>query len=373
MDFELTDDQQTLQSVVRDVAEAECPPSLVRAVADDGATNEVDALWKTYVGLDWPTLTVPEDDGGMGLGAVELAITLEELGRVSDPTPFLVTTSQYVSLIRNCADADQRRELLSAVCSGVTGAATFEPGDLRAEPEGDGWRIEGTARHVMDGDRADELALVARTADGVGVFVVPSDGVTATRLPSFDATLHVADVRVGGIVVGPGRSLCGPTVAAGVERAREEATTHLAATMVGASQRILELALDHVRSRHQFGVPIGSFQAVKHMLVDVYIAIERARALCHFAALTLAEDDDRRTMAASMAKAAAGDCQRIAAQHGVQVFGGLGFTWENDLHLFVRRAKAGELLLGSTADHRARVARAAIAANTIDSDGGAER
>jgi alkylation response protein AidB-like acyl-CoA dehydrogenase len=146
-------------------------------------------------------------------------------------------------------------------------------------------------------------------------------------------------------------------VADGLERARQVAVTALAATMVGASQRILDLASEHVGSRHQFGVPIGSFQAVKHMLVDVYISIERARALSHFAALTLAEDDDRRTMAASMAKAAAGDCQRVAVQHGVQVFGGLGFTWENDLQLFVRRAKAGELLLGSTAEHRARVAR----------------
>ena len=118
MDFELTDDQQELQAVVRDVAQAECPPSLVRSVATDGARGEVDALWKTYVGLDWPSLTVPEDDGGMGFGEVELAITVEELGRVADPTPFLVTTSQYVPTIRHCGDADQRRALLNAVCAG---------------------------------------------------------------------------------------------------------------------------------------------------------------------------------------------------------------------------------------------------------------
>ena len=131
--------------------------------------------------------------------------------------------------------------------------------------------------------------------------------------------------------------------------------------MVGASQRILEIVLDHVKERHQFGVPIGSFQAVKHMAVDVYVAIERARALCHFAALAIAEDDDRRGLAASMAKAAAGDAQRIAAQHGIQLFGGLGYTWENDLQLYVRRAKVGELLLGGSAEHRARAARTVLA------------
>ena len=136
----------------------------------------------------------------------------------------------------------------------------------------------------------------------------------------------------------------------------------LAATRVGASQRILELVLEHVKGRHQFGVPIGSFQAVKHMAVDVFVAVQRARALYQFAALTIAEDDPRRAVAASMAKAAAGDCQRIAARHGVQLFGGLGFTWENDLQLYVRRAKAGELLLGTTSVHRAVVARSTFEA-----------
>jgi alkylation response protein AidB-like acyl-CoA dehydrogenase len=132
--------------------------------------------------------------------------------------------------------------------------------------------------------------------------------------------------------------------------------------MVGASQRVLELVLEHVKDRKQFGVPIGSFQAVKHMAVDMYVAIERARALCHFAALAAAEDDPRRALAASMAKAAAGDCQRLVAQHGIQLFGGLGFTWENDLQIYVRRAKVGEPLLGGTAEHRARAARTVLAA-----------
>jgi alkylation response protein AidB-like acyl-CoA dehydrogenase len=156
------------------------------------------------------------------------------------------------------------------------------------------------------------------------------------------------------------RAATGTDVAAAIVRARQEAVIGLAAVTVGACQRILDLALDHVKSREQFGVPIGSFQAVKHMAVDMFVAINKARALVQFAALTIAEDDERRAAAASMAKAAAGDAQRVVVRHGIQLFGGLGYTWENDLQLFVRRAMAGELLLGTSVEHRAVVARAAL-------------
>jgi len=359
VDFELDDEQVELQRVVRDIATRECPPALVRAVVagDDDAAG----LWKTLVELDWPALTVPADDGGMGMSAVELVIALEELGRVADPTPFLATTSQYVPLVRACAPAGARRELLGAVCSGGTGTAAFAADAVRARRDGDGWVLAGVARHVVDGDRADELAVVASTGDGEGVFVVPAAAVEATRTPTFDAAFHLADLTLDEVRVGDERAFAPPAVAAEVGRARDEAVAGLAAEMVGASQRILELVLEHVKERKQFGVPIGSFQAVKHMAVDMYVAIERARALCHFAGLAIAEDDTRRGLAASMAKPAAGDCQRLVTRHGVQLFGGLGFTWENDLQIYVRRAKAGELLLGSSASHRAAVARWALA------------
>jgi alkylation response protein AidB-like acyl-CoA dehydrogenase len=363
VDFELDAEQVELQRVVRDVAERECPPALVRAVVD--GRDDGRSLWKTYTELDWPGLTVPADDGGTGLTAVELVITLEELGRVADPTPFLGTAGQYVPLVRACAAPEARHRLLGAVCAGGTGAAAFAADTVRARRAGDGWVLDGTARHVVDGDRADSIAVVAATGDdgddGAGVFVVPGAAVAATRVPTFDGSFHLADVELAGVRADGDRAFVEAGVAGGVARAREEAAVGLAAVMVGASQRVLELTLDHVRARKQFGVPIGSFQAVKHLAVDMYAAIERARALVHFAALAAAEDDDRRTLAASMAKAAAGDCQRLVAQHGIQLFGGLGFTWENDLQLFVRRAKVGEPLLGGTAEHRARVARSVLA------------
>ena len=125
---------------------------------------------------------------------------------------------------------------------------------------------------------------------------------------------------------------------------------------VGTCQSIFDLALDHAKTREQFGVPIGSFQAIKHKFADMLVALERARATCYFAALTIAEDDDRRALATSMAKAAAGDCQRLVAQEGIQILGGIGYTWEHDMHLYVKRAKAGDALLGTAGRHRLKVA-----------------
>jgi alkylation response protein AidB-like acyl-CoA dehydrogenase len=362
VDVELTEEQEELQRVVREMVEQECPPAVVRAAVD--GDDEGTALWKALVQMELPGLTVPADEGGTGATAVELAIVLEQLGWAADPTPFLATTTQYLPLVRACAQGTARAAALAAVCSGRSGAAVFAAGTATARRDGEGWVLDGQARPVIDADRADQLAVVAATDDGVGLFLLPRADAATERVPAFDGSLHLAEVRFDGVRIAADRAFVGPEVAAGAAQAWDEAVTGLASVMVGASQRLLDLVLGQVRDRHQFGVPIGSFQAVKHMAVDVYVAIERARALCHFAALTIAEDDERRTLAASMAKAAAGDCQRIAAQHGVQLFGALGFTWENDLQLYLRRAKAGDVLLGTATEHRARLARIVLAART---------
>jgi alkylation response protein AidB-like acyl-CoA dehydrogenase len=142
-----------------------------------------------------------------------------------------------------------------------------------------------------------------------------------------------------------------------IDRAVGEATAALALEMVGTCQSIFDLALDYAKEREQFGVPIGSFQAIKHKFADMLVALERARATAYFAAATIAEDDSRRPLAISMAKAAAGDAQRLLAKEGIQILGGIGYTWEHDMHLYVKRAKTGDALLGTSSDHRARVAR----------------
>jgi alkylation response protein AidB-like acyl-CoA dehydrogenase len=323
--LEFDSDQRLLQDTVRDVLAKECPSTLIRAIIDSGRDSA--PLWKVYVDLGWTDLTEPSD-------MVELAIVLEELGRATDPTPFLATMTQFAPLAPGCADPQGSG---TAVFSGVT-----------ARHGAHGWVLDGTARHVLDGDRADRLAVVT----AAGVFLVPADKVTVTQTPVFDPVLHVAEVSLAAVPVDDSDRVGG----ADVERARHVALTGLALTVVGACQRILDLVLDHVRNRQQFGVPIGSFQAVKHKAVDMHVAVERARALAYYAALTIAADDPRRRVAAAMAKASAGECQSVVFRNGLQLFGAMGFTWENDLQFALKRAKAGDVLLGGAAEHRAVIA-----------------
>ncbi|MGI8329481.1 acyl-CoA dehydrogenase family protein [Actinomadura scrupuli] len=322
--FELDADQRLWQETVRKAVAKECPATLIRQVVDDGVDPA--PLWRVYGDLGWTGLTDPAE-------TVELAIVLEELGRATDPTPYLATMTQFVPLAPETARPGQSG---AAVLGGVT-----------ARRDGGGWLLDGTGHHVLDGDRADWFAVVT----GEGVFVVPAGEVTAVRTPVFDPVLHVAEVVFSGVrVTGQDRSAADP------ERARHVALTGLALTMVGACRRVLDLAIEHVRTRHQFGAPIGSFQAVQHKAADMYVAIERARALAYYAALTIAADDPRRRDAASMAKAAAGECQSLVFRNGYQLFGAMGYTWENDLQFALKRAKAGELLLGGAAEHRALIA-----------------
>jgi alkylation response protein AidB-like acyl-CoA dehydrogenase len=329
--FEFDADQRAWQDVVRTVLSKECPSSLIRAVVTDGVDPA--PLWKTYVDLGWVELTEHSE-------AVELAIVLEELGRATDPTPYLATMTQLAAFAPGFATPGQTG---TAVLAGVSATA-----------DGSGWLLDGTARHVLDGDRADWLAVVT----DAGVFAVPGAEVSATREPVFDPVPHLAEVSFSRVrVTGENRSPADP------ERAGQLALTGMALTMVGACQRILDLTIDHVRNRRQFGALIGSFQAVQHKVVDMYVAIERARALAYYAMLTIADGDPRRRVAASMAKASAGECQSLVFRHGFQLFGAMGNTWENDLQFALKRAKAGELMLGSAAEHRALIAKESHAVN----------
>jgi alkylation response protein AidB-like acyl-CoA dehydrogenase len=370
MDFELDDDQRELRDMARALIAKECSPAFVRAVIDDGADPA--GWWRTLVELYWPALAIDERAGGLGMSWVELAIVVEELGRAIDPSPFLATTTQFVPIVRECADGAQAARWLGAVAAGEVTGTVAAPGahgeqdapEVTATETDGGWTLRGRVARVVDGDRADEIAVVARAGDGIGVFVVArADAAATLRWRDFetvDPSAHVVDLELTDVVVPVDRRLAGDDVAGGLERALEEATLGWAVGTVGASQRILDLVVDYVKQRHQFGQPIGAFQAVKHKVVDVYVSIERARALGLFAALTIVEGDSRRRSAVSMAKSAAGDCQRIAFQHGLQLFGGMGFTWENDLNFALRRAKAGALLFGTTSHHRRRVAREVI-------------
>ena len=329
MELEFTADQEELRSSVRAVLARECPMSLVREVVEKGST--ADGLWTRMVELDWPALTISEDHGGIGLGFIELTVVLEELGRVVAPGPFTATTALFAPALRECGDDEQAARFLSGVAAGtLTGTLAF------------------AGQPAVAPDAVDEVVVT----DGEQVVVVPRDQVKVTPVDAFDKSRPLGRVELHGDVE-RSRVLARPERLA---RAVEEATVALAVETLGTCQAIFEIALDYAKQREQFGVPIGSFQAIKHKFSDMYVAVERARAAAYFAAATIAEDDERRTVATSMAKAAVGDAQRLIAQEGIQIMGGIGYTWEHDMHLYVKRAKSGDALFGTASEHRARIA-----------------
>ena len=368
MEFEFTDEQLELQRMVRDVLDAEAPPELARAVAD-GQPGAAD-FWQTLVGLDWPAMALPEHLGGLGYGWVELAIVLEELGRHAAPGPFTATLTQYAPMIAEVAEPEEAATRLAPVATGdITGTLALDEGSGAWDPavveagarrDGDDLMLSGTKHYVVDGATADELATVLRLNGELRVVLVPGSAVSAVEVNPVDPGVRHATVTFDGVRVPAHRLIGRGDATSGVQRALEQSVAAVAAVTVGACQRIFDIINAYAKERVQFGVPIGSFQAVKHKLADMYRDIERARVLVYYAALTLAEDHPDRTLAASMAKAAAGEAQRRCVQDGLQLAGGIGYTWEHDLHLFLRRAKVGELQFGSASQHRRRVARLAL-------------
>lgn len=378
MDLEFTDDQEELRRSAREFLGAESPVALVRQVVESG--RSADKLWQAMVELDWLSFAVPQDCGGLGMGAAELAVLCEELGRVIAPVPFLPTVTQYVAVVRELGADDQREALLGEVAGeGRTGAlaladhpARWRVGELTAQAEQrrGRWLLRGQKHGVMAGPDVDRVAVAARVQGaggatggggdplaGVAVFVVPGSELAIRPLSTLDASRPLAQVDLDGVVVPPEGVLgspgaCGP----GLLRAVEEATLGLALETVGVCDALFELTHRYTLDRHQFGVPIGSFQAIKHKMADLLVSLSRARALAYYAVASVAEDHPERHVAVSMAKAAADDCQRQVCQEAIQTLGGIGFTWEHDAHLYVKRAKTNGALFGSGAEHRMAVA-----------------
>jgi alkylation response protein AidB-like acyl-CoA dehydrogenase len=307
------------------------------------------------------------------LGWVELAVVVEELGRAVAPGPFVATVGLFLPAVQATADAAQLARVLPRIAEGsLTGALALteadggsDPATVRAEAvrHGAGWELSGTKTAVLDGDSADELLVVAREPgtqgdDGLVAALVPRAAATVTPEAPLDATRGLVHVTLDGVSVGADRVLGqpGPATARALRSAIEAGTVALAVEIVGTCQTIFDVTLEYAKQREQFGVPIGSFQAIKHKFADMLVSLERARATSYFAALCVAENDPRRSIAASTAKAAAGDCQALLAKEGIQIHGGIGYTWEHDMHLYVRRAKTDAALLGNTHEQRARIA-----------------
>ena len=371
MDLELSDDQIDLRDNVRAVLDRECPASVVRSVYE--GTDDASALWEQMVELDWPALGVPEEYGGLGMGFVELGILAEELGRVSAPGPLLATTTQFVPLLveaQGSAPRPEIGEVLAEVAAGSrTGSLAFaengrwSPDSITttAIREGSSTTVTGSKTEVLAGAEADSFVVVARPhrSDQLGAFLVERAHAEVAASTVIDPALGLADVSfeaAPATVLLAGDASTHGDATTKIARACEQAVVAMALHTVGASRKIFEVTLEYAKVREQYDRIIGSFQALKHRFADMYLAVEKANAICYFAALAIAENDARRSEASHVAKVSAGDCQKLLAEEGLQLHGGIGYTWENDLHFLLKRAKAGDVLCGSASWHRAKLA-----------------
>lgn len=373
IDFGLSDDQEALQRSAREFLARECPTALVRdtAKSDDGVPRD---LYRKMAELGWMGLIIPEKDGGLGLGVLELALVLEELGRVAAPGPFLATQIVIAALLR-AGTAAQRAEWLPRFLSGDAFAtlAHLEEGD-RHDPEGnqakakktrEGYTLSGTKLFVPEAEGADVVLVAARTKagngpGGVSLFLVErgTTGVRVKRQQHVDLTRRFGEVVLKDPVV-PRTALVGPEGQGWPVLARllDLAAVGIAADSLGGAQRATQMAVEYSKVREQFGRKIGSFQAMKHIAAEMVADVEPTRSLVWYAAYAYDHRPRDAARAAAMAKASLGDVYSRTARRSVEMHGGIGFTWEFDLQLWFKRAHVNEVAFGDPAFHRERVAQ----------------
>jgi alkylation response protein AidB-like acyl-CoA dehydrogenase len=375
MDIGFTEEQELLRDTARKFLDSECDTKFVRRMmATEAAVTP--EFWAKLAENGWLGITYPEEDGGSGLGLVDLVVLMEEIGRAVMPGPFPATVLLGGAAIAGVGSAAQRREFLPGIAAGDTKAtlAASEPNarwdaagiTLAAREARGGFTLSGTKLFVPDAHLADVLVVAARTRDGstmedgVSLFLVPkgAPGVEVRLLPSVDETRKLCEVKFDGVAV-PAGALLGELHRGwpGLAQVVDRAAVALSAEMCGAAQRVLDMTVEYAKMRIAFGKPIGIYQGVKHKCADMLIEIENAKSLTYYAAWAVDEGEADAAMAVSMAKAAASDAGRKVCAAGIQLHGGIGMTWEHDLQLYLKRAKASEIALGDATWHRERIAR----------------
>ena len=362
-----------LRRSARDFLAKECSSKVVRKLMDSQDAYD-SALWRKMADLGWTALGIPEEYGGVG-SFLDLVVVLEEAGRALLPGPFFATMGLAVPALIEGGTEAQKKEVLGAIAQGTARAtlALTEPSGrwdasavtLSAKPSGGGWLLDGVKLFVPDAEAADYMVVAARTRgegeDGVSLFLVKGrpDGMTVASLKTLDMTRRWSEVRFDGVKL-DGASLMGSPHNAWprLKRSLDWATAALCAEMVGGTQKVLETSTEYAKTRHQFGKPIGIYQAVSHKLADMLVLSESGRSATYYAAWAVDADAPDRSLAASMAKAYVSDAYRKVAGDGIQVHGGIGFTWEHDMHLYFKRAKSSEVTLGDATFHRELVAQA---------------
>jgi alkylation response protein AidB-like acyl-CoA dehydrogenase len=376
VNFSFTEEQQELRATARAFLAGACGPEAVRA-AMESALGYDEKLWRQIGGgLGWTGVVIPESCGGLGLSWVELVALQEVIGETLAPSPFFASVCLAANAILAAGDEPQREALLPGIAEGTTRGALalaeasgrWDASGIAATCERDGgaYVLRGEKRYVVDGASADLIVLAARApgsqgAGGVSLFALPAstEGLAREAVPTLDQTRRLATLRLDRVRV-PASARLGAEGGAwpALETALQRASVALAAEQLGGAQRALDLAVAYAKQRVQFGRPIGSFQGLKHKLADVMVRVEAARSAVYYAGCVAAAGGEALPAAASMAKATASDAFSFAAAHALQVFGGVGFTWEYDVHLYFKRARSSATLLGDSSWHRELVARA---------------
>jgi alkylation response protein AidB-like acyl-CoA dehydrogenase len=366
MTLGVTAEQEELRDSVRRFLTDRAPLSRVRELME--AADDIDrAVWdQAGAQLGLVGLAIPEEYGGSGFTFAEQAIVLEELGAALYGGPYLASGVLAATALLASADEGARHDLLPGIASGEVIATlafteddgSWDPGTIRlaAVKAGDDWRLDGHKSFVLDGAVAG-LILVLAVADGqLSLFAVDAGapGLGRTVLPTLDQTRQLARLEFDGV---PGR-LIGAVGDAGavMDRVLDVAAIALAAEQLGGAQRALDMAVEYSKVRHQFGRPIGSFQALKHRMADLLLEVESLRSAVNYAAAAVADNSEEVPVVASLVKAYASETYFHVAAENIQIHGGIGFTWEHDAHLYFKRAKSSELFLGDATYHRERLA-----------------
>jgi alkylation response protein AidB-like acyl-CoA dehydrogenase len=359
-------EQQELRDSVRRFLVDRAPISAVRELMD--TTDGIDrAVWATagqQLGLQG--IAIPEAYGGAGFSFVEQEIVLEELGAALYGGPYLASAVLAATALLASQDDAAKKAYLPGIASGediATLAFTEEDGSwepdairMAATASGEGWQLDGRKSFVLDGHTSDLILVVARTDSGLSLFTVPADapGLNRTALPTLDQTRKLARLDFAAVPAkligadGDGTAVLGHTL--------DVAAIAQAAEQLGGAQRALDMAVEYAKVRHQFGRPIGSFQAIKHRCADLLLEVESLRSAVSYAAAAVAEGSAEVPVVAAMVKAYASDVYFHVAAENIQIHGGIGFTWEHDAHLYFKRAKSSELFLGDASYHREHLA-----------------
>jgi alkylation response protein AidB-like acyl-CoA dehydrogenase len=365
--FIRTDEQAMLADTMRHFLESSADLDRVR---DASLTSDAHFanVWESMAEMGIIGLAIDEQHGGAGYGFEELAVVFEELGAMVTPVPLLSSVMASTAIAAAGTDS-QKTALLPGIASGETIAtvAVFENAHdsaastpaMIARPSDVGWILTGTKRWVTDATNADQFIVSAHSVDGIGLFVIESDapGVTVTAMPALDATRPLGEVVLEGVPVSHGAYLGEAPNPGAITQALDAGVVVMASEQVGGARACLDASVDYAKTRYQFGRPIGSFQAVKHMCANMLVALEHSRSVAWHAAATFDSPDESR-ISVPLAKSVCSDAFLKVAGDNIQVHGGIGFTWEHDAHLYFKRAKADSLLLGSVDSYRDRLADA---------------